>query len=121
MGGAFFGSLQWLIMIVISVGALIASIWGLIDAARFQKSTYVAAGKQTKIVWVLILVAATAVSIISMPAPIGSGSGVFGFLGLASIIAVAVYFAGVRPALLSHEPRRGGGQSRHGGGSTGGW
>ena len=120
MGGAFFGSLQWFIMIAISVGALIASVWGLIDASRFQKSAYIAAGKQTKIVWVLILVAATAVSIISMPAPIGSGSGIFGFLGLASIVAVAVYFAGVRPALLTHGGR-GGGHSQRGGGSTGGW
>ena len=48
MGGAFFGSLQWLIMIVISVGALIASVWGLIDASRFQKSAYVAEGSGPK-------------------------------------------------------------------------
>jgi hypothetical protein len=54
----------------------------------------------------------------SIPIPLGRGGG-FNFLVFASIVAVGVYFAGVRPALKQHEPRRGG--RRGGSGSTGGW
>jgi hypothetical protein len=115
-----FGTLQWGILMLLSVGALIAGVWGIVDAARYQSSTYVAARKQSKALWLVILIAASAIAFISVPAPIGRGDGIIGFLGIAAVAAIAVYFATVRPALRQHEPRRGGGR-RGGSGSTGGW
>lgn len=115
-----FGTLQWMILMVLSVGAFIAGVWGVIDAARYNANTFVAANKQNKALWVVILLAATAIAFISIPAPIGRGDGIIGFLGIAAVAAIALYFATVRPALRQHEPRRGGRRSG-GSGSTGGW
>jgi hypothetical protein len=114
-----FGTLQWGILMLLSMGALIAGVWGIIDAARYNASTFAAARKQSKALWLVILVAASAIAFISVPAPIGRGDGIIGFLGIAAVAAIAVYFATVRPALKQHEPRRGGG--RRNSGSTGGW
>lgn len=108
----------WLWLLIPTVTCIFA-IWALIDAARYSTSTFPAAGKQTKIVWVLITLVAAVIAFMSIPFPIGRGDGL-NFLVLISVAAVGIYFAGVRPALRNVEPRRGGGRSG-GSNSTGGW
>lgn len=102
------GWAQGLVVLVLSVAALAGAVWGLIDAARFAAPTYVAAGKQTKALWLVLLGVAAVVAFASLPYPVGRGGGILGFLGIATIAVVAVYFASVRPALQQAQPRRGG-------------
>jgi Protein of unknown function (DUF2516) len=67
----------------------------LIDVLLKPEGAFVAAGKQTKIVWILLLVVGL-------------------FIWLVGVIAAIVYFVDVRPAVKSS----GGGRGRRGGGSS---
>ncbi|WP_062200259.1 DUF2516 family protein [Demequina salsinemoris] len=97
-----FAFLQNLVIIVLSVAAFVGSVWALIDAAKYSNEAYVAAGKQTKPIWLGILGIAALIAFISVPAPIGIGSGIIGFFGLLSIVAVLVYFVEVRVKVAPH-------------------
>ncbi|MDN4473927.1 DUF2516 family protein [Demequina zhanjiangensis] len=97
-----FGFLQSSVVFVLSLGALVGSIWALVDAAKYSNSAYVAAGKQTKTIWLAILAVATLIAFISVPPPIGRGGGIIGFLGIISIGAVIVYFVEVRVKVAPH-------------------
>lgn len=112
-----FGQAQTLLVMVLSFAAFGAGVWGLVDAARYQAGTYVAAGKQSKALWVVLLAVASMVAFISLPFPFGRGGGIISFLGIAAVAVIVLYFATVRPVLRQHEPRRGGPR----GGTTGGW
>lgn len=109
-----FGALQWLVVLILSLAAFFGAVWGLIDATRYSASAYEYAGKLTKQAWIAILAVCALVAFISLPAPVGRGSGILGFLGIAVVAAVAVYFTGVRPKLRGLP---GGGERR----SSGGW
>lgn len=91
--------------VVLELGLIIASVVAVVDCARRSPEAFVAAGKQTKNLWIGLLVASLAVGLI--------GLGGLGILGLAGVVVVAVYFLDVRPAVGS----TGGG----GGGPYGGW
>ncbi|WP_291378418.1 DUF2516 family protein [Demequina sp.] len=114
-----FSFLQFLVVAAISYAAFGAAIWGLVDASRRSNEAFVSASKQTKTLWVVILVVATALLFISLPFPLGGGSGPFGIVGLAAAVAVIVYHVGVKPALGPHRkgPSGGGRNTRN----TGGW
>jgi hypothetical protein len=86
------------IALIISLALLVLELWALIDAALQPTQAYVAAGKQTKVFWVVILVLAV----------LFRG---LGLLALAGIIAAIVYLVDVRPAL----------RTIRGGGSQDGW
>lgn len=111
-----FADLQFFIVFAISVVVLVATVWGLIDAARFSRQTYANVGKN-KAVWVAILAAAAAIAFISLPPPLGRGGGVIGLLGIAAIIAVVFYFMDVRKQLQANQPPKAG----PGGTRRGGW
>lgn len=112
----FFGSLQAMIILAISVAALVAAIWALIDASRYPNPAYVNAGKKSKALWLVILGVAALIAFISLPWPLGAGGGIIGFLGIAAIIAVIYYFVDVRPKVSGSNYGSGGSR-----GSTGGW
>lgn len=114
-----FQSLQFLVIAVISYAAFGGAVWGLIDASRRSNTAFVNAGKQSKTVWVVILVAATALLFISLPYPFGGGSGPLNIFGLAAAVAAIIYHVGVKPALGPHRrgPSGGGRSNRN----TGGW
>ena len=111
-----FGSLQNLIVLLLSVAVLVAAVWALIDASRYANSAYQNAGKQSKILWLVILGAAAVVGFISLPPPLGAGGGVIGLLGIASVIAVVYYFVDVRPKVAGMNPGSRGPRR-----SSGGW
>lgn len=111
-----FNSLQAMIVLILSVAALVAAVWGFIDATRYPDTAYVAAGKKSKALWLIILGVAALIAFISLPWPLGRGGGIIGLLGIASIIGIIYYFVDVRPKVSGAAP--GAGPSR---GSTGGW
>ena len=111
-----FDSLQAMIVLAISVAALVAAVWALIDAIKYPDSAYVNAGKKSKVLWLVILGAAALVAFISLPRPLGAGGGIIGFLGIAAVIAVIYYVVDVRPKVSGASPSSGGSR-----GSSGGW
>lgn len=111
-----FGGLQNLVVLLISVAAFVGAVWGLADAARASRDAFAAGGRQSKTTWLVILGIASALLFISLPWPVGYGSGAFGFLGLASSAAVILYFVWVKPAIDPYRNSRG--SSR---GNRGGW
>lgn len=84
-------------------------VFALADAARRRPRAFVDAGKRTKRFWVLVLLAALAVSFVAIPWPVGIGE--LQFVALGSAVAAGVYLADVRPAVARYS----------GGGSRGGW
>ncbi len=118
-----FGTVQTWLFLVLSVAAFAAEGWALIDALRHRAGAYVAAGKNTKPVWITILTVAIVIGFLGLPYPIGIPfSGPFNIAGLAAIAAAIIYLAGVRPAVRAHRqsvPRkRGRGRKRD---NRGGW
>jgi hypothetical protein len=114
-----FQFLQFLVLNVISYAAFGAAIWGLVDAARRSNNAFVNAGKQTKTLWIVILSVATALLFISLPFPLGRGSGPLNIIGIAAAVAVIVYHVGVKPALGPH--RRGPSGPGRSTRNSGGW
>jgi hypothetical protein len=88
-----FGSLQWLIELLFGVGALVLSVFGMVDALRHRPDAFTAAGKRTKNFWLVVLGIAVALSFISVTAP-------FGLPWIVAVVGAGVYAADVRPALL---------------------
>jgi nitrate/nitrite transporter NarK len=75
--GAFF---------VIFLAVFAIKIWALVDALTRRDAAFPAAGKQTKTLWIVILVLALF-------------SGFLGFLSILGLVAAIVYLVDVRPAV----------------------
>jgi len=94
---------SWLLLplhgafLVLFVAILVVKVGALLDAAMRPQSAYVAAGKQTKTLWVVLLVVAV----------LSTG---MAFLSLAGLVAALVYLLDVRPA-VKDIPR--GGSQQH--------
>jgi hypothetical protein len=85
------------LLLVLNLGILVLVLWGLIDAATRPAAAFLAAGKQTKPIWLGILGGCLLLCLI----------GFGGFLGLfGAVIAVAaiVYLVDVRPAVRGMRP-----------------
>jgi len=87
-----FGSLQVLIYLVFWAAVMGLSVFGLVDALRYKPDAYAAAGKASKNIWLAILGAAVALSIVSYGNP-------FQLPGILAVVGAGVYTADVRPAL----------------------
>jgi hypothetical protein len=68
------------VLLIVHLAALVMTIAALIDAAIRRDAAFIAAGKQTKIFWILVLVLGL-------------------FIVFVGVIAAIVYFVDVRPAL----------------------
>jgi len=113
-----FGFLQFLVVVGISYALFAGGVWAIVDAARHPASAFVSAGKQSKVLWLVIVGAATAWLFVTLPAPLGRGDGPFDIFGLAAAVAVIIYHVGVKPALGPHRrgPSGGGRSTRNSGG-----
>jgi len=88
-----YSALRWFFE-ALAVAALVVEAWAFIDAIRRPAPAFVAAGKQTKPLWLIILGVATVIGLYSA----ASGSfAVIGILSVASFVAAAVYLTDVRP------------------------
>jgi Protein of unknown function (DUF2516) len=92
------GLLQILVLI-----AVVAETLGFLDALTHKPEAYVAAGKQTKLFWTLLLGLAALISFLTRA--------VLGIVGIIGVVAIIVYFVDVRPALRT--VRGGGRNDRH--------
>jgi Protein of unknown function (DUF2516) len=75
------------------IAAFVVETWAFVDAIRHPAAAYVAAGKQTKPLWLIILGVAF---VIGIGGAIGSLS-LFSFLPILAFVAAAIYLADVRP------------------------
>lgn len=77
------------IFLVISLVTLVIKVWALIDAAIRPARAFVSEEKQTKGLWVGILVVAVLATYI-------------GFLSILGLVAALVYLLDVRPAVKTY-------------------
>ena len=80
-----------------------ANVFALIDAVRHKPAAYIAADRQTKQIWLLILGG----SLVAQWLFNALSGGVLSILGLAAIVATLVYLVDVRRRLIdvSNGPR----------------
>jgi hypothetical protein len=104
-------SIQNLVVLLLSVLAFGIEVWALIDALTQKSGSFVAAGKLTKPLWIIILAVAAALGFVALPLSGGGGLGTFNLLSIASVVAAAVYLTDVRPAVRQLRGRGGGGRS----------
>lgn len=92
---------------VLILAAFVAEVWAFGDAVTRPVDAFVAASKQTKVIWLLILGVALAIGVFV------AWYGVFVsfFLAIAAFVAAAVYLVDVRPK-LKEVMSRGGGHGR---------
>lgn len=98
-------SAQSVVFLLLGVGAFVVQVVALVDCIRRRADAFVAAGKQTKKRWLIILGVATAIGFVSFNGLILSP---VGFLNLIAFVAAAVYLVDVRPALRQVGGRGGG-------------
>jgi predicted RND superfamily exporter protein len=104
-------TLQYLILLVLAVGAFAVEVWALVDALRQPTAAFPAAGKLTKPLWLTILGVATALGFLALPIGGGGAISALGFLSLIGVVAAAVYLTDVRPAVRQMRGRGNGGRS----------
>jgi NAD/NADP transhydrogenase alpha subunit len=81
----------------LSIAAFVAEAWALIDAIRHPPAAFLAAGKQTKQIWMIILGVAAVVGLGS--SAFYGGIALIGILPLAAFVAAAIYLTDVRPKI----------------------
>jgi len=101
--------------VVISIAAFAFEVFAFIDAVRRPAPAFVAAGKQTKPIWLLILGVAMVVGL-GYAFYVGGASAI-SILPVAAFVAVAIYLVDVRPKVKEFKT----GSSRSGSGPYGPW
>ena len=99
MGSGAYAPLDYF-FVALAIAAFGAEAWALVDAIIRPATAYLAAGKQTKPIWLIILSVAFVLGLYA-----AAYGGVTGFLSVAAFVAAAVYLADVRPKVK--EIRRG--------------
>jgi 4-amino-4-deoxy-L-arabinose transferase-like glycosyltransferase len=80
---------------ILLVAAFVVEAWAFVDAIRAPAASFVAAGKQTKPLWMIILGVAFLIGI-------GGALNrlpIFSFLPIIAFVASAIYLADVRPKI----------------------
>jgi hypothetical protein len=88
------------LLAVLNLGLLVLVVWALIDALTQPAPAFVAAGKQTKQIWLAILGVALLLVLVGF-------AGVLGIFGFVVAVAAIVYLVDVRPAVREMRPGRG--------------
>lgn len=102
MFGAYTTPLTYFFL-ALSLAAFVVEAWAFIDAITRPSQAFVAAGKQTKPLWLIILGVAAAVGL----AGAAYGAGPTSILNVAAFVAAAIYLADVRPKVKSFPKNRG--------------
>ncbi|HYY10923.1 MAG TPA: DUF2516 family protein [Kineosporiaceae bacterium] len=98
---------QYVIVLVLAVGAFGLEVWAFVDALRHPANAYTSAGKLTKPLWLAILGVAAALGFLALPLGGGGVLSSLGFLALIAVVAAAVYLTDVRPAVRQTRGRGG--------------
>jgi hypothetical protein len=86
---------------VLGLAAFVIEAWAFVDAIRQPKPAYVAASKQTKPLWLVILGVAL---VIGLGGAVGELSIPGSFLPIVAFVAAAIYLVDVRPKIKSVKP-----------------
>ncbi|MCL3859533.1 DUF2516 family protein [Actinotalea sp. K2] len=105
-------SVQLLVFLVLYLAVFATCVVALVDVLRRPPAAFVSAGKRTKGFWLGVTVAATAVSFVAIPYPLGIGA--LGFLAIVGAVAAIVYLVDVKPAVAPYSGRRGPGDGPRG-------
>ncbi|WP_245623320.1 DUF2516 family protein [Spirillospora albida] len=121
---ASFGVLDyffWLLLVI----AFAMEAYALFDALTVPENAYSAAGKQSKKLWMIILIVAVVLGAVHAIAPFALGASpimlLLGILPVAAFIGAAVYLADVRPAVAPYKKRGGGRGGKSNMGPYGPW
>ena len=79
----------------LSIAALVVEAWAFLDAVRRPAPAFLAANKQTKPLWLIILGVATVIGL--GYSTLGGGGSFIGILPIAAFVAAAIYLTDVRP------------------------
>jgi hypothetical protein len=79
---------------VLSVAAFCVEVWAFVDAIRRPAPAFVAAGKQTKPIWLVILGVAAVIGLWSSTL---GGPNLISLFPIVAFVAAAIYLADVRP------------------------
>ena len=79
---------------VLSIAALCVEVWAFVDAIRRPAPAFVAAGKQTKAIWLVILGVAAVIGLWSSTL---GGPNLVSLFPIVAFVAAAIYLADVRP------------------------
>jgi hypothetical protein len=90
-----------LLFVILALATFALKAAALIDAALQKEAAFPAADKQSKMVWLGILGAATGLQLLMGPANLFGVGFLGGIINLAGIVAAIVYFVDVRPAVRS--------------------
>jgi hypothetical protein len=90
--------------LALGLAAFVVEAWALIDAITRPAPAFVATGKQTKQLWLIILGVATVIGLAGAVYGVGPTS----ILPVAAFVAAAIYLADVRPKVKEF---RGGGSN----------
>ena len=93
-----------LFFLALGLAAFVVEAWAFIDAITRPSQAFVAAGKQTKQLWLIILGVATVVGLAFAIIGVGPTS----ILPVAAFVAAAIYLADVRPKVRSFPKNRSG-------------
>ena len=78
----------------LSIAALCAEVWAFVDALRRPAPAFVAASKQTKPIWLVILGVAAVIGLWSSTL---GGPNLVSLFPIVAFVAAAIYLADVRP------------------------
>jgi hypothetical protein len=90
--------------LALGLAAFVVEAWAFVDAITRPSQAFVAAGKQTKQLWLIILGVATVVGLAFAIIGVGPTS----ILPVAAFVAAAIYLADVRPKVRSFPKNRSG-------------
>jgi predicted membrane metal-binding protein len=91
--------LYWFLEIL-AIAALVTEVWAFADALRRPTKAFVAAGKQTKPLWLIILGVASVIGLYL--GVLSGGFGAIGILPIAGFVAAAIYLTDVRPKVREY-------------------
>ena len=108
-GGAALAPLAYFFL-ALTLAAFVVEAWAFIDAITRPAAAFVATGKQTKKIWLLILGVAFVVGGYGA----AYGQSPVGILSIAAFVAAAIYLADVRPKVKEMGKGRGGSNGPYG-------
>jgi hypothetical protein len=87
---------------VLLLAGFVVELWAFIDAIRRPTGAYLAAGKQTKQIWLIILGVASAIGL-----AYAVYGGITSILAVAAFAAAAIYHVDVKPKVKDYRKGRG--------------
>ena len=97
---------------VLLIGAFVVEAWAFVDAIRRPAASFVAAGKQNKPLWLIILGVASVIGLYL--GVLSGGFGAVGILPIAAFVASAIYLTDVRPKVREFRGSNGSSQGPYG-------